>query len=181
MSENAGLSPRMNWEDADQANSIQLFQQQCALYFSVKDIPVDKQVDHILLFMGATGIKIYNSWSLTEPEKKDPTVVWSKFMAQIQPKENFRVARLYLQKFAQRDSETIDDFLSRLKLHAQKCEFKDDAEFQDRVIEQFIAGVKYTEVQKDLLGKDKTLTIQQTLDLGRTHASACPSPADSTT
>ncbi len=77
----------------------------------------------------------------------------------------------YLQKFAQRNGE-LDDFLSRLKPHSQKCEFKDDAEFQDQVIEQFIAGVNYmyTEVQKDLLGKtDKTLTIQQTLDLGRTH------------
>ena len=65
---------------------------------------------------------------------------------------------------------------SRLKLHAQKCVLKDDDEFQDRVIEQFIAGVKYTEVQKELLGKDKTLTVQQTLDLvarrttGKTYA-----------
>ena len=169
MAENTGLHPRMNWDDPDQANAIHIFKQQCALYFSVKDIAVHKQVDHILLFMGAPGLRMYNSWGLDDAEQKNPEVVWDKFTQQIQPKENFRVARLYLQKYAQRGDETVDEFLSRLKLHAKKCEFKDDKEFQDRVIEQFIAGVKYTDLQKELLGKDKSLTLQQTLEIGRTH------------
>ena len=61
---------------------------QCELYFSVKEVKEEKQVDHILLFTGANGIRMFNSWGLSEGEKS-PDVVWNKFISHIQPRENF--------------------------------------------------------------------------------------------
>ena len=163
------ITPRMDWNDPDRSSAIKIFHQQCELYFSVKNVVETKQVDHVLLFAGATGLKLYNSWGLSEENKKDPAVVWSKFESQLQPKTNFRVARLYLQKFVQQERETANDFMSRLKLHAYTCDFRDDMEFQERVIEQFIAGTRYTDIQKDLLGKDKSLTLENALEIARTY------------
>ena len=47
-------------------DAIKIFHQQCELYFSVKNVAPNKQVDHILLFAGATGLKLYNSWGLPD-------------------------------------------------------------------------------------------------------------------
>ncbi len=158
--------PKMNWDDPDLPNAIQIFKQQCELYFSVKGTNQQKQVDHILLFTGPTGIRMYNSWSLPEEDKKNPAVVWAKFLEQIKPKDNFRVARLYLQKFKQQPNESIDDFVSRIKLQAFRCSFS-DAELSERVIEQIIAGTRHADLQKQLLAKDNTLTLAQAIDLAR--------------
>ena len=178
--------PRMSWDDDDLPGAIQIFKQQCELYFSVKNVQEEKQVDHVLLFMGTPGLRMYNSWGLADSEKKNITVVWNRFEGQLKPKSNFRVARLYLQRFRQQESETVDGYMSRLKLHAQTCQFRDDREFADRVVEQFIAGTRHIELQKQLLGQD-SLNIQQCLDYARTHeasishmqqlASVCPQPS----
>ena len=53
--------PRMDWEGADQSLALKLFKQKCDLYFSVKDVKKEKQVDHILLFAGEPGLRFYNS------------------------------------------------------------------------------------------------------------------------
>ena len=92
----------------------------------MKEVKKEKQVDHILLFAGEPGLRFYNSWGLPEEDKKDPQKVWEKFETQIEPKTNFRVARLFLQRLKQEEGESFDDFVSRCKLQAQKCNFRDD-------------------------------------------------------
>eukprot|EP00057_Strongylocentrotus_purpuratus_P014994 XP_011669468.1 PREDICTED: uncharacterized protein LOC105440709 [Strongylocentrotus purpuratus] len=71
-------------------------------------------------------------------------------------------------KYVQKERESADDYISRLKLQAYDCEFRDDTELQERIIEQFITGTRYPELQKDLLGKNKSLTLTQMLELSRT-------------
>ena len=159
---------RMNWGSADLVHAFETFKQRCGFYFSVKDVKREKQVDHILLLSGEEGMKRFNSWKLTPEEAKDPDVVWDKFVQQIKPRQNFRVARLFLQQYRQQETETIDDFISRCKLQAQKCDFS-EAEFEERVIEQLVAGTKYQALQKELLGKDKSLSLDQAIALGRDH------------
>jgi hypothetical protein len=88
----------MDWANPDQGSPIKLFTQQCELYVCVKEVKKEKQVDHILLFISANGIKMFNSWGLTRQKKKPQKVVWNKFILHIQPRENFSVAQLYLQK-----------------------------------------------------------------------------------
>ena len=136
---------------------------------SVKDVTTEKQVDHILLMSGEEGLRKYNSWTLTNEEKKKPDVIWQKFLTQLEPKVNFRVARFYLQKFSQRESESIDDFVARCRLKAKECAFTNAKETQERLVEQLISGTRHLELQKELLQKDDTLTIDQAIDLGRTH------------
>ena len=169
MAESNSIMPQMDWSSHDIVNTFEMFKQQCELYFSVKDIKKQKQVDNILLLSGREGITKYNSWGLSGEEAKNPEKVWQKFGEQIKPKTNFRVARLFLQKFKQNPTENIDEYVSRLKLHAKKCDFAEGDEYKERLIEQMIAGTRHTELQKELLSKNKDLTLDQALEHGRTH------------
>ena len=62
------------------------------------------------------------------------------------PPENFRIARLVMQKYRQGETESIDEFVNKCKLQAQKCEFKDGNVVNDRIIDQLIYGVRYEEL-----------------------------------
>lgn len=161
-------APQMDWLSTDLTSAMKMFKQRCALYFTVKGIKVEKQVNYILLFAGEQGLKIYNSWSLIQEEANQPDVVWEKFTTHVEPKTNFRIARFQLQKMKQED-ESIDSYVSRVKLQAFKCKFRDEVEIQERVIEQLILGTRHPELQKDLLGKDKTLTLDQAIDIARSY------------
>ena len=92
--------------------------------------------------------------------------MWSKFEERIVPKQSFRFERLYLRQIIQGEQETIDNSMSRCQLQALKWDFKDEAEREDRMTEQLIAGTRHSEMQKKLLGKDKTLTLKEAIKLG---------------
>ena len=137
--------------------------------FDVKDIKIEKQVSHILLLTGQEGLKRFNSWGLNDEDAKNPAIIWQKFEEQLDPPENFRIARLVLQKFKQGEGESLDEFVNKCKLQAQKCDFKDANETEDRILDQLIYGIRYEELQKELLSKDKRLTLAQAINLGRTY------------
>ena len=121
-------TPHFNWSSPNLTESFKLFKQQCNLMFDVKDIKVEKQVSHILLMTGQEGLKRFNSWGLSDDNAKNPAIIWKKFEEQLDPPENFRIARLVLQKYRQGESESIDEFINKCKLQAQKCDFKDEAQ-----------------------------------------------------
>ena len=62
---------------------------------------------------------------------------------------------LHLQQIRQRTEETVDNFVARIKLKAKKCGTRDNIEFEQRVIETIIAGIRYETVQRELLTKPK--------------------------
>ena len=55
--------------------------------------------------------------------------------------------------------------MTRLKLQVQVCDFRDECESNERVLEQFIAGIR----QNDLLSTDKNFTAEQALETRRTY------------
>ena len=65
--------------------------------------------------------------------------------------------------------EPVDDFISRLKNLAVKCQFRDNVEFEDRVLDQLIWGSKNRDVQKALITRDKTLTLAAAIEIARSH------------
>ena len=126
------------------------------------------QPHKLFLWSGAEGIALSNTWGLSDAELQDPDTIWDKF-AESQPQENFRIHRLEFQKLSQNDDESVDDFVTRCKAKVVKCKFATQVIRDDRLVEQIIAGIKYTEVQRKLLQKDDTLTLKQAYDICRTH------------
>ena len=113
--------PVMYWDSENRVDLFRFFKQRCKLYFSVKNIPTEKQVDHILLFAGKEGLRRYNAWTFeNDSDRADLEIIWRKFEERLEPQVNFRIARFYLREYKQKNTENIDDFVARCKLQAKK-------------------------------------------------------------
>ena len=69
----------------------------------------------------------------------------------------------------QEQCEPVDDFISRLKNLAAKCQFHDNAEVEDRVLDQLIWGSNNSDIQKSLISRDKSLTLAVAIEIARSH------------
>ena len=120
MAELTGITPpSLDWRSSDLPTAFSNFKQYVDLIFKgpfAEKGDTDK-VTYLLLWLGQEGITIYNSWEVTEAEKKDYTLILKKFENYIDPMTNFRVARYNLQKFVQVD-ESSDEFMTRCKIRA---------------------------------------------------------------
>ena len=67
----------------------------------------------------------------------------------------------------QEQCEPVDDFISRLKNQAAKCQFRDNAKVEDRVLDQLIWGSNNSDVQKSLISRDKSLTLAVAIEIAR--------------
>ena len=94
-----------------------------------------------------------------DADRRNPAVIWEKFLEQIEPQVNFRIARFCLQNFSQKETENIDDFLARCRLQAQKCKFRDERKMEKRIIDQIIAGTKFPELQEQPLSKNEAMSM----------------------
>ena len=129
-----------------------------------------EKVSYILLWSGEKGLDMYNSWTFTkEDDKKKPDVIFEKFENQLEPKTSHRIHRYTLQGMRQEPHEPVDDFLSRIKNLAAKCQFRDDIQVEDRVLDQLVWGSKNPDVQKSLITRDKTLTLAAAIEIVRSH------------
>ena len=118
---------------------------------------------YILLWIGAEGGKIFNSFGLSDEEKQKLDVIFDKFATYVEPKSNFRIAWCQLRGFRQSDDVSVDSFMARCKIQAQKCLFS-EAEIEDRLIEQLIIGTREPKVQEALLGKYDKLKLDKAMD-----------------
>ena len=149
MGELSGIEPpRMNWLATALPIEFRSFRQYCELIFSgpFAENGQSERVTYILLWVGQEGLRMYNTWDLSEIEKKDVEVIWAKFQALIEPKYNYRLRRFHLQKFRQLSSERVDEFMTRCKMQARKCKFRDATETEERLIEQLVVSVRHGKV-----------------------------------
>ena len=161
--------PLMDWGNPSVRETFALFKQKMELYFKIKGIDdPEPQVPYILRGVDDEGLRRYNTWGLTDAQKKNPQVIWTRFEQTLAPSENFRISRLKLHHLYMQDNETIDDFVQRCKVQAASCDFT-PAETKDRILEQIIASTRDQEFQKELLSKNKNYTLEEAVELGRTY------------
>ena len=86
-----------------------------------------------------------------------------------EPRSNYRLARLLLEKMKQAKDELVDEYMTKCMLQAKKCKFRDETEIETRLIEQIIRGGAHDKVREDILCKDNTLTLDQAMKITRTY------------
>lgn len=72
-------------------------------------------------------------------------------------------------KITCKKKQNIDDFLARCRLQAQKCKFRDEREMEEQIINQIIAGIKFPELQKQLLSKNEAMSMSEVLNMCRSY------------
>lgn len=97
--------------------------------------------------------------------KKRPTKVWEFYEGQLKLNVNFRIHRLHLMQYRQKPAESIDDFVTRARTLAQKCQFTDE-ELIERLIELIIASTSHETLRNDLYGKPKGHPLADVLTEG---------------
>ena len=160
---------RMDWSASDRAQTFKEFRQISRMWFKVKGVKVEDQHNYIILCSGSIGLRMFNTRGLTDEQLKDPKNIWEKFSEKIEPPENVRIHSMEFQRFRQHDDEYVNDFFTHCKSKVMKCKFQTEAEQEERLREVLISGVKYAEVQKELLGKDDKLKLTEALDIALTH------------
>jgi hypothetical protein len=160
--------PSFSWTGTDLADSFQLFQQRMDIFFKLKGVKDEHKVSYILLATGDEGMRRFNSWNLTNDERKQPNTVFNAFLEQLEPADSFRVCRLTLSQYKQQPGESIDVFINRCRLLARKCKLS-EADLNDRILELLIASTPFEDFQKDLLSKDDKFTLGEAIQLGRTY------------
>ncbi|CAE1292604.1 unnamed protein product [Acanthosepion pharaonis] len=138
------------------------------LYFTVKATKHEDKVPLILLAAGEEGLRRYNSWSMTDDDRKDP----QKYSLPSWSSSNRQPTTAFLDSNSantnKKPTETTDIFVNRCRLLAKKCDFTAD-EVNERLVELLIASTPIPELQKELLNKPKGYKIEEAVKLARSH------------
>ena len=170
MASGSGITgPQMNWDNPDQVGAFKKFRQKCELMFKseLKKAEKDEQAARLLLWLGDPGLDIYNGLIFPEGKnKEDPKDILDMFENHLQPITTHRIFRYELQTMHQ-DSKSIDTYVKDLRNIAARCKFRDQREINDRILDQAIFGCNSKEVQKELICKDETLTLEKAVEVIR--------------
>lgn len=93
---------------------------------------------------------------------------WIFFEDQLKLNVNLRIHRLHLMQFRQKPDECIDDFVTRTRTLALKCQFTDE-ELNERLIELIIASTPHDALRNDLYGKPQGYSLADVLKEGRKY------------
>ena len=64
-------------------------------------------------------------------------------------------------QMSQKPDETIDQFIVRLRMKADTCDFKDANAIEEQIREQVIEKCLSNQLRRKLLAKERTLTLAQ--------------------
>ena len=158
--------PEMNWASENHEEALQLFKQTMSYYCEDDITDPGKITLKILRGIGNEGLKRLNVSGMSDADKKKPDKIWELFESQLKTNLNFRVHRLHLMDYKQRSEESVDDFVTRARTQALKCEFE-ESELEERIIELMIASTPIEAFQRELLGKAKGYKLIDALAEGR--------------
>ncbi|KAK6175812.1 hypothetical protein SNE40_014200 [Patella caerulea] len=153
----------------DKTETYTLWKQRMNIYSSTTGKTGEKLVPYILEALDDDCLKIFNTFDLTQDERKNPDAIFQKFEERLKiSKPNFRAARLDLHFYYQRKDETLDEFYTRCKEKTAQCEVNANEE-KERILEQILASTPIPDFQKWLLSQKADVTIDDILETGRQY------------
>ena len=168
-----------NWQSDDLPAEFEHFKEYTELLFDgpLEKLTPQKQLTYVKIWLGREGLKIFKSWNVPTADKSLPAF-WKRLGEVIQPRSNFRLARFHLPRIIQNEEENIDAYMSRLRLHVDKCAYGDSISVDDRIIECLISGIKHPKIRESLLQADSDLTLEKAINTTRTHESTLKDLSD---
>ena len=115
--------------------------------------------------IGDEALKVYNSF-VFDPESDSQVLstVRERFKDYCMPRKNIVFERYNFGKLVQQPGESIDSFVTTLRLRAQSCDYK--AETEGLIRDRVVLGCLDSRVQERLL-REPALTLQKALDICR--------------
>ena len=119
----------------------------------------------LLNLAGEQAIEVYNTFTYDEKEEQDdPAVLIEKFEAYCNPKRNITYERHLFNTRMQSVNETIDAYVTELRLQAKNCEF--GALCNELIRDRIVVGIRDDAVRSRLL-REAELDLQKAVDICR--------------
>ena len=152
--------------DGNTSENWRRFQQQYNIYLTAsgsekKDDAV--KIAILLNFAGEDAIEVFNTFQFLEGDEKKLAKVLEQFERYCNPRKNVVFERYQFWQIMQKDSETVDQFVTRLKNKVKSCEY---TAVNDMVRDKFVFSIRDLSVKERLLGEDK-LTLEKAISMAR--------------
>ena len=92
----------------------------------------EKNVNYLMKWVGDKGREKYGTWILTNDEKKSLEAHYNKFKSYVEPKSNRVFPRYKLQCIVQSNGDTIEQFVTALKVGVKDFGYGDKANDGER-------------------------------------------------
>ena len=161
-----GQSPQMDWDAENLPERWKRFRQHVELMFSgpLAAKKEEEKCSYLLIWRGEKGRDIANTWSdVSDDDKKKLKTYFERFANHVEPKCNPVFSRY---KRVQAESETVEQFVTDLKLLVRDCSFKEpDEMIRDRIV----FGTNSRKIREKLINEGKELTLDKAIDIARTY------------
>ena len=143
------------------------FKQQFDIYITAsgcekKDDAV--KIAILLNFAGEDAIEVFNTFQFAEGDEKKLDKVLEQFEQYCNPRKNVVFERHQFWQITQEDSETVDQFITRLKNKAKSCEYPPPVD--DMLRDKFVFSIRDLQVKERLLREEK-LTLEKAISMAR--------------
>ncbi|XP_055708814.1 uncharacterized protein K02A2.6-like [Phlebotomus papatasi] len=119
------------------------------------------QVAVLMSALGSSVKDIFENFGLTDAEKSNLTLVKQRFRDYFAPSVNEVYESFRFHNLAQEEEETLDEFVTRVRVQANKCSFPANA--KERLIrDKVIHGLKSSHIREEVLRK-RTLTLDEAI------------------
>eukprot|EP00731_Ephydatia_muelleri_P001018 Em0001g1018a len=131
---------------------------------SMPDKSEKEKCSAFLYIIGQAGRDIFNAFVLTAEERDKINILFAKFESYCKPKRNVTVERYKFNTRMQAAEESIDQFVTALRLIAKDCDFKllEDDLIRDRIV----CGTNSDRVKERLL-REHDLTLDKAINICR--------------
>ena len=144
------------------------------LYAGGKGVTNAEQKKSLLLH--SAGVRVQDIFFTLPPEGTQDDTVYEKAVKalnkQFTPQVNTPYERHVFRKMEQNPNETIDQYILRLRLQSETCEFGNEAAINEEIRDQVIECCLSINLKKKLLEKGRGLTLDQLKETARAYEQA---------
>lgn len=158
----------MDWDSTNLPEAWRRFKQHAELMFTgpLREKEEADKCSYLLLWIGEKGRDVYNTWTLTGDDAKKLKTYYDKYTAYITPKANPIYARYKFHERMQGEHESIEKFVTELKLLVKDCAYQNSDEM---VRDRIVFATNSPHVREKLLSQSAELTLERAIDITRSH------------
>ena len=158
--------PSMRWDESNLPEQWETFERHAGLVFSGPLKGKEEKVSFLLLLVGDKGWDIRHTWTdISDADSKKLDTFYKRFKEHVQPTLNPIFARYQFNNEKQ-GLESVDSFITRLRLKARDCEFENqDAMIRDKLI----FGTNSDKIREKLINVGRELTLTKAIQIAQSH------------
>ena len=166
----AGIKPpEMDWNSSNLPEAWEKFERHVKLIFDgpFKAKTPEENISYLLLWIGDRGRDVHATWTLTDAERITLATHFTKFKDHVQPTLNPIFARYKFNNEVQ-GTDTIDAFVTRLRLAARDCQFSEH-EKDNLVRDRIVFGTNSARVREKLINIGKDLKLEKAIQTAQAY------------